>query len=513
LNGSTGQISLNVGSSLSSSTNGSSITFGLASNITTVLQSAGAYLTTARASNDGIGLNSALTAGPLSWTVNSSGLSLNAAGAAGTTSGFAGNQISGSMTHNTAGLNLSVNHPAWITTAMLSNAVTISNIKFSAGTLSSNRSDISFNNGNGVSFGLETNGVITATVKTDYLTTAQPVGAYLTTAMLSNASSVFAGTGTTFNGANISGSITQNSNGINLSLSAAAPGGGGAVNFSAGTTSNNLQTVVFSNSNGVSFGLNGSTLTASVNAGGGATVSTYIPYYPASTGAQTIGAQGVTSASAWFFPVSIVQPVHFNHIRQLMTNSWLSSSVSYQHTVTHQFGLFSNNAGTLSLISSGSYSIGVTGSSVSATLSAPVSFNTDGGYTYTTFAATTTAQAQSLWGTAGNKIMSFGFTNSVSLSEGLYWVGIHQRQSSSGANGGNAFALGGNVMAAAQNAGPIGFSTAAFTGTGNTLFKVPWGVATSTGSAGYGGSKLPDAVNVTAMGMTVTQMPMMTFIY
>jgi hypothetical protein len=42
-------------------------------------------------------------------------------------------------------------------------------------------------------------------------------------------------------------------------------GGGGSVNFSAGTTSSNLGSVVFSNSNGVSFGLNGSTITGSAN--------------------------------------------------------------------------------------------------------------------------------------------------------------------------------------------------------------------------------------------------------
>lgn len=41
------------------------------------------------------------------------------------------------------------------------------------------------------------------------------------------------------------------------------------VNFSAGTTSGNLGSVVFSNSNGVSFGLNGSTITASAAGGGG----------------------------------------------------------------------------------------------------------------------------------------------------------------------------------------------------------------------------------------------------
>ena len=48
-------------------------------------------------------------------------------------------------------------------------------------------------------------------------------------------------------------------------------GAAGSVNFSAGATSGNLGSVVFSNSNGVSFGLSGSTITGSVAGGGGAT--------------------------------------------------------------------------------------------------------------------------------------------------------------------------------------------------------------------------------------------------
>ena len=155
LNGSTGQISLNVGSSLSASTNGSSITFGLASNITTALQSAGAYLTTAalsnhshnfattttngasiivattnsngatiavpqflttaqpvgaylttaRASTDGVGLNTAQT--NVTWTVNSSGISLNASGYA----GIGTSATNASVTLNSNGLAISVAAP------------------------------------------------------------------------------------------------------------------------------------------------------------------------------------------------------------------------------------------------------------------------------------------------------------------------------------------------------------------------------------------------------------------
>src|SRR6185369_9529213 len=65
-----------------------------------------AWLTTARASNDAIGLNTAKT--NVTWTVNSSGLSLDAGGYAGTGTTFAGANISGSITQNSAGINLSL---------------------------------------------------------------------------------------------------------------------------------------------------------------------------------------------------------------------------------------------------------------------------------------------------------------------------------------------------------------------------------------------------------------------
>jgi len=580
--------------------NQNGITFGM-SNSSVITASHNGI--TQQSTQPAVGLNTAQT--NVTWTVNSSGISINAAGYAGTGT----SATNASVTLNSNGLAVSVAAP--VTTNGL-----LSAIKVSAGTLSSNRSDVTFSNLNGVTFGLETNGIVTASVQTNYLTTARASndGVGLNTAQTNvtwtvNSSGIsinaagYAGTGTSATNA----SVTLNSNGLAISVAA---GGGltqltayatsnttnsssgtialsnlifkgqgavsvgvsngsvvidapnaaaGNVTFSAGSTNAALANVSFANSNNLSFGLSGSTITASFNAinvgvstfgntagttgtvagAGGQIVfvgedgirmsqsingnsitltvdkqpiKTHIPYYPASTGVQTLGAQGVTSASAWYFPVLLLEPIEFNQLEQLMTASVVSSSVAFSHTVTHQFGLFSNNAGTLSLISSSSYSVGLTGSSVSFTINCPASYRTAGGYTYSNFNATTTAQAQSLFGTAGNRIMSFGFGNTMSMSEGIYWVGIHQRQSSSSANGGMAFALGGNVMAAPVSAGGLGSSTAAYTGTANTLVKIPWGVATSTGSAAYGGSQLPSAVNITAMGMTATVMPMMTFI-
>jgi len=99
----------------------------------------------------------------------------------------------------------------------------------SAGTTNVALGEAVFSNSNGVSFGLN-GATVTATVATNY----QSQGAYLTTAMLSNAATI--------------------SN----------------INVSAGTTSNNLSAFTFGNGSGVSFGLNGSVITASVAAAGGA---------------------------------------------------------------------------------------------------------------------------------------------------------------------------------------------------------------------------------------------------
>lgn len=215
LNGSTGQISLNVGSSLSASTNGSSITFGLASNITTALQPAGAYLTTARASNDAIGLN---TAGSnVTWTANSSGLSLDARGYAGTA--FSGTNISGTV--DSAGIRLSVG----------AGGAADGGVGLSAGANSISTGTVVFSNSNGVSFGLNGSTV-----------TASHNG--LTTAAASNHSHG----NPTLNLTNLSGTTASNSAGFTLSLSAAAPGGAASQTLYAtgNTTVNSSGTMALS---------------------------------------------------------------------------------------------------------------------------------------------------------------------------------------------------------------------------------------------------------------------------
>lgn len=184
-----------VGSEVSGAfNNAGGVTFGLETNgsITAagpVYQATGNYLTTAMASNRGSDFVQA-------------------------TATFAGTNASGTIASN--GISVSVG--AYLTTAMASNAATISNINVSAGTLSANRSNMTFADSNGVSWGLNTDGKITGTVATNY----QSQGAYLTTAMASNRSTDFVQATAAFAGTNASGTIASNG----ISVSVAAPGAG-----------------------------------------------------------------------------------------------------------------------------------------------------------------------------------------------------------------------------------------------------------------------------------------------
>jgi len=237
VNFSAGTTSNNLASVVFSNSNG--VTFGLnGSTITGSVQTN--YLTTAMASNAG-----------------SNFVQANA--------GFAGTSASGTIASN--GIAISIG--PYLTTAMQSNAVTLSNVKLSAGASSANLSAVTFSNSNGVSFGLNgstlTGSVAAQTVQTQgFVNLVSLVGNTAGQTSAGSGSLVLAG------GPNVTLSGSTAAGGMTVSLSAPAGGGGGAVTFSAGTASAALGSVVFSNANGVSFGLNGSTITASAAGGGGA---------------------------------------------------------------------------------------------------------------------------------------------------------------------------------------------------------------------------------------------------
>lgn len=125
-------------------------------------------------------------------------------------------------------------------------------IGISAGGNSQSTGVVTFANSNGITFGLDGVGVMTASHDGITAQSTQPVAA-----SASNGSFLFStlgfvdGNGVTFG---------TGAGGIFASIAASAVPG---IVFSAGTASSNLTKVVFSNSNNITFGLNGSVITAS----------------------------------------------------------------------------------------------------------------------------------------------------------------------------------------------------------------------------------------------------------
>jgi hypothetical protein len=233
----------------------------------------------------GIGVSTATQAGStLGATLGTNGLSLAmpawVTGGGGIAASLGGN-TSGALALITAGT-LFLAGGNNVTLSQNGNSVTISantaaaaTLSVSAGSTSGALGGLTFGNGSGVSFGLN-NGTITASVA-GQSTQTQPAGN-------------IAGVGTTFNGANISASMTLNTNGLNLSMSGPVESG---VGISAAGSSQSAGAVLFSNANGVSFGMNGSTVTASVAAGGGGGVDV-------SLGGNTTGTLGLISSGTLF---------------------------------------------------------------------------------------------------------------------------------------------------------------------------------------------------------------------
>lgn len=273
---SAGTTTSNVTGLTFSDSNGISFGLGTGANVGVVTatvrtnyQSAGAYLTTARASNDAIGLATAQT--NVTWTVNSNGLSLNAGGYAGT--GFTSTTTAGTAvvgTQNTAGLSLGI--PAYLTTAQSPGAY-----------LTTARAS---NDAIGL-----------ATAQSNVTWTVNSAG-------LSLDARGYAGTGTTFNGANISGSITQNSVGLNLSLSVAPPGGGAQTAISGIIVSDATYTsgtVSFSNAGNITINssVNGATQYIRLSGNAAQTVQSAIRGFGASNTGNTAGNTGISTGIDW----------------------------------------------------------------------------------------------------------------------------------------------------------------------------------------------------------------------
>lgn len=337
-----------------------------------------------------------------------------------------------------------------------STAGLISAINLSAGTTSNNLTAFVLSNSNGLAFGLSGSTITGSyTVPTQ---SNQNISLYALGNTTQNSSTVLNASQISFNGGGI---VTVGFSNGSIQFSASATAAPSPVNFSAGTTSGNLASVVFSNSNGVSFGLNGGTITASAAGGGGIALANSQTTFSSGTiamsasGALTIGsaaqqfnfsvpqtsslsATGQVSISVNGATVSIGVPnpstrsgyspygdiplvegalgqgvlifdpegmpnVQFDRI-QFIANISNAVNSSGSQTLSAWFGYYTRNASSLSLLSSVSASYAMTQSG--------------------------TAGSYSLFG--GMRGFTMGMTNTI--TDGQYWFGFVSRSTSGGAN-------------------------------------------------------------------------------
>ena len=218
----------------------------------TLFQSVGAYLTTARASTDAIGL---VTAGTnITWTANSDGLSINAAGYAGTTT--AGTNVG--LTVNSLGIRASVD------TAGMTAAGDGVNI-IAAGTVTASTvQTVMFENSNGISFGMHSDGSQVTAQHNAYSATSMFSASFLNSGEAHLRQIAASNSSYTSGSVQISGSnnITVSYNASTILISGpnthAQQTGISALVVSDNTFTSG--TVTLSNANGISFGSAGANI-------------------------------------------------------------------------------------------------------------------------------------------------------------------------------------------------------------------------------------------------------------
>lgn len=338
------------------------------------------FLTTARASTDAVGLNTALTANGVSWTVNSSGLSLNV--------------------------------PAFLTTAMQSASSSVFAKTGFTSTTTAGTAIVATHDTNGLSMGIP-----------QYLTTsnqsAQPVAA-------SGSNGSFNFSTLSFGNSNGFSFYTTNGSIVGSYTDAGAGGGISAVIVSAGTTNNAISNFSFADGNGVSFGVNGSTITASVYDG---TISQFEPY-PLISGTAV---SSHTANSRVFVPFLLLDDLAVSRINVLKsfninTTSSTNSSYSGSYIQSQTFGLWSRgtgtNSSTLAQFYSTTQSWGVSSSITSNSISMGVSYLSQ---------ANSTSWATSSWSSTSAGLNLTGFWSGLkpvpvpaltTLTLGEYWAAI-----------------------------------------------------------------------------------------
>lgn len=281
---------------------------------------------------------------------------------------------------------------------------------------------------------------------------------------LSNIGNTSGNTGTVSNqlvlagGNNITLSGSTNAGSMTITISGGA--GGGSVNISAGSTSNNLTNFVLSDSNGVFFGLNGSTVT-----GKNKHLSYWEPY-------QYLTGQNINNASLYVQPVTISGQIDATQCDMMFR---FSNSASAGNSMAFSIGLYTMSGSTASRVSSTS-----SGVSYNSTMGGSSSATAVNGTRMVSFGLGT-------WNvTPGEYLFAFWGSSTSALTSGTISVYgrtantfngyVHQTNSTSGTY--NYFMPG--IYSATTNALPATIEVSQVQACGNSVQRQPWFVMRGT---------------------------------
>jgi hypothetical protein len=217
-----------------------------------------------------------------------------------------------------------------------------------------------------------------------------------------------------------------------------------------------------------------------------------------------------------------------NYLSQITLNATLQLTNAY----SSKFGIYSMSGNTLNLISSNSFSIGETLTSVSLSWNYPTSTATSG-YGYGGFptpqgSLTTTAQFTSYIG--GTRAIGLQFGGNMFLSNGIYWLALLSNRMITGGTstlGLSHLGIAGNAVNTINQVGsaaglmPIGYASSRWTShaTHSTFWygRHIMGFVTATSLASHSGTGIPPSISLSAIVADVaaslgTVMPLVTFL-
>jgi len=248
------------------------------------------------------------------------------------------------------------------------------------------------------------------------------------------------------------------------------------------------------------------------------------------TGLQTMGNTLVaTNNSMFVFPVTVPPNLQFNQILIGNSLSMVTSTLAASNTYSSLFGIYSMNENTaLNLISSNSFSIRESLSSVSLTWNWPTTTATSGYGTGSQFAgAAVTGTAQQSSYISGRRVVGLQFGGNMTLTGGVYYLGLLSYKSTANSRSTYGLSLAGIV---GQPSNPINmvsgslmpFGSASSDWAANNANQTAWFgrniVGLITRTALYGGNALPSTIALTELGTTggagstATILPAVTFV-